>query len=181
MAYFVASIIAVTSAMIIILTRYEADDSTIKAELEEMKVMFELVDGYVNTYIQAGESLSTLNFEVLNDDGFLLEGSDITPDDAGGMATTVTHPNKDDVEWQIIPTKDDENNSYSLMVNMSKNSALMSKARFSESFVGREFCEKALFGEVNYELNSYDSSLGEFIDSGSASKSDGLLVCKVHK
>lgn len=179
MAYFVASIIAVTSAMIIILTRYEADDSTIKAELEEMKVMFELVDGYVNTYIQAGESLSTLNFEVLNDDGFLLEGSDITPDDAGGMATTVTHPNKDDVEWQIIPTKDYENNSYSLMVNMSKNSALMSKARFSESFVGREFCEKALFGEVNYVLNAYDTTNTVF--TGSGSNSDGFLVCKVHK
>lgn len=181
MAYLIASIIAVTSAMIIILTRYEADDSTIKAELEEMKVMFELVDGYVSTYIQAGESLSTLNFEVLNDDGFLLEGSDIIPDDSGGMATVVTHPNKDDVEWQIIPTKDYENNSYSLMVNMSKNSALMSKARFSESFVGREFCEKALFGKVDYNLNLYDSVLGKFIDSGSSSKSDGFLVCKVHK
>ena len=179
MAYFVASIIAVTSAMIIILTRYEADDSTIKAELEEMRVMFELVDGYVNTYIQAGESLSSLNFEFLNDNGFLLDGSDITPDDAGGMSTTVTHPNKDDVVWQIIPTKDYENNSYSLMVNMSGNTALMSKARFSESFIGREFCEKALFGKVNYIFNTHDTTNKVF--TGTGTNSDGFLVCEVHK
>lgn len=179
MAYFVASIIAVTSAMIIILTRYEADDSTIKAELEEMRVMFELVDSYVNTAIQAGESLSSINFEFLEDKGILLEGSDLTPADAGGMSTTLKHSNNEDVIWQIIPTKDDENNSYSLMVNMSGNASLMSKARFSESFVGREFCEKALFGEVNYTLNTYDTT--NIIFTGVGTNSDGFLVCIVYK
>ncbi|UTJ06657.1 hypothetical protein [Arcobacter roscoffensis] len=176
MAYFVASIIAVTSAMIIILTRYEADDSTIKAELEEMRVMFELVDGYVNTYIQAGESLSTLSFNFLNKNGFLLEGSTV---EGTGFASTVKHPNKDDVVWQIIPTKDHENNSYSLMVNMSGNAALMSKARFSESFIGREFCEKALFGKVNYIFNTHDTTNKVF--TGTGTNSDGFLVCEVHK
>ena len=176
MAYFVASIIAVTSAMIIILTRYEADDSTIKAELEEMRVMFELVDGYVNTAIEAGESLSSINFEFLDNKGILLEKSTVSDT---GFASTVTHPNKDDVEWQIIPTKDDENNSYSLMVDMSGNAALMSKARFSESFVGREFCEKALFGEAKYTLNTYDAT--NIVFTGVGTNSDGILVCEVHK
>ena len=50
MPYFVSSIIAVVSAMIIMFTRYEADDSTITAELDRMKSMFITVDGFVNTY-----------------------------------------------------------------------------------------------------------------------------------
>ena len=49
MPYFVSSIIAVVSAMIILFTRYEADDSAITSELERMKSMFLAVDGFVNT------------------------------------------------------------------------------------------------------------------------------------
>ena len=49
MPYFVSSIIAVVSAMVIMFTRYEADDSTITAELDRVKSMFMMVDGFVNT------------------------------------------------------------------------------------------------------------------------------------
>ena len=49
MPYFVSSIIAVVAAMVIMLTRYEADDSTITAELDRVKSMFMMVDGFVNT------------------------------------------------------------------------------------------------------------------------------------
>ena len=65
MPYLVSSIIAVVSAMIILFTRYEADDSTITAELERMKSMFIAVDGFVNTYIESGGSLENVNFEEL--------------------------------------------------------------------------------------------------------------------
>ena len=65
MPYLVSSIIAIVSAMIILFTRYEADDSTITAELERMKSMFIAVDGFVNTYIESGGSLENVNFEEL--------------------------------------------------------------------------------------------------------------------
>ena len=58
MPYFVSSIIAVTSAMIILFTRYEADDSAITSELERMKSMFVAVDGFVNTFIESGGDLT---------------------------------------------------------------------------------------------------------------------------
>ena len=62
MPYLVSSIIAVVSAMIILFTRYEADDSSITAELDTMKSMFIAVDGFVNTYIESGGSLENVNF-----------------------------------------------------------------------------------------------------------------------
>ena len=71
MPYFVSSIIAVVSAMIIMFTRYEADDSSITAELESVKSMFSTINGFVNTYIETGGDLTKVNFEVLFDAGIL--------------------------------------------------------------------------------------------------------------
>ena len=39
------------------MTRYEADDSAITSELDRVKSMFIMIDGFVNTYIQSGGSL----------------------------------------------------------------------------------------------------------------------------
>ena len=183
MPYLVSSIIAIVTAMIILLTRYEADDSTITAELDRMKSMFITVDGFVNTYIESGGDLTGINFEELDKAGILLSNMTVSPvsDEVattGQNATTTFFPGNT-VVWQLIPNKDDSS-SYKLLVNMTKNSGLMNKAIFSESFSGREFCEKILFGTKELNRTSYDSSSKDFIGT-STNKSDGLFVCIVYK
>lgn len=173
MPYFVASIVAVTTAMIIILTRYEADDSDIMAKIEKMKVMVSMVDGFVNTYIESGGVLSDINFEELENSGILLENSTVT---GTSIESTMTLPN-DDVVWHIIPNVDNSN-SYRLLVDMSGDSSLMSKAVFSEGFVGREYCEKMLFGTLQRTQNQFN--VDDFVDNGGTT-SDGIFVCEVYK
>ena len=96
----------------------------------------------------------------------------------GQNATTTFFPGNT-VVWQLIPNKDDSS-SYKILVNMTENVGLMSKAIFSESFSGREFCEKILFGTKELNRTSYDSSSKDFIGT-STNKSDGLFVCIVYK
>lgn len=199
MPYFVSSIIAVTSAMIILFTRYEADDSAITSELERMKSMFVAVDGFVNTYIQSGEDLRKINFQKLSCDRILLgsikdnyvaENCDDVPDNdepdkdnpddnvlKAGMNSTLKFPSSS-VIWHLIPNQSNPS-SYKLLVDMSANSTLMSKAIFSESFSSREFCEKILFGKKVLGGISYDSDAEDFVEGGTTS--DGLFVCEVFK
>ena len=200
MPYFVSSIIAVTSAMIILFTRYEADDSAITSELERMKSMFVAVDGFVNTYIQSGGDLTKINFQKLSCDRILLgsikdnyvaENCDDdsynddpdkdNPDDdvlGAGMNSTLKFPSSS-VIWHLIPNQSNPS-SYKLLVDMRANSTLMSKAIFSESFSSREFCEKILFGKkVLGGKPPYDSGTKDFGIGGTTS--DGLFVCEVFK
>ncbi|WP_419764056.1 MAG: hypothetical protein ACNI28_09705 [Arcobacter sp.] len=179
MAYFLASIISVVAATIILLTRYEADDSEIMSELEHMKVMLSSVDSFVNTYINSGASLTDINFKVLGDNAILLNNMTVT-EDAGGdtFKSTVTFPNNS-IKWQIIPNPSD-GSSYKLLIDMRGNTSLMNRAIFSESFVGREYCQKNLFGDFANTLNSYDATAKDFVNSGGTT-SDGLFVCTVYK
>lgn len=200
MPYFVSSIIAVTSAMIILFTRYEADDSAITSELERMKSMFVAVDGFVNTYIQSGEDLRKINFQKLSCDRILLgsikdnyvaENCDDDPDNdepdkdnpddnvlKAGMNSTLKFPSSG-VIWHLIPNQSNPS-SYKLLVDMRANSTLMSKAIFSESFSSREFCEKILFGKkVLGGKPPYDPNTEDFGIGGTTS--DGLFVCEVFK
>ena len=198
MPYLVSSIIAVVSAMIILFTRYEADDSAITSELERMKSMFLAVDGFVNTYIESGGDLTVINFQKLSCDGILLGNindkyvavncdSDVNNDSVSddstdnvlkaGINSTLEFPNSD-VKWHLIPNQSNPS-SYKLLVDMSKNSTLMSKAVFSESFSSREFCEKILFGTKVLNGISYDSGTKDFAIGGTTS--DGLFVCEVFK
>jgi len=205
--YLVSSIIAVVSAMIILFTRYEADDSAITGELEKMKSMFITIDGFVNTYIQSGGDLSEINFQKLSCNGILLGNikdkvvpvncdsdntNDITSDNSddnvkySGNSSTLTFP-EDKVIWQLIPMPSTDvdygtsaGSAYKLLVDIRKNSTLMSKAIFSESFSGREFCEKMLFGTLELNRTSYDTATKNFIGS-STNKSDGYFVCIVFK
>lgn len=207
MPYFVSSIIAIVSAMIILFTRYEADDSAITGELEKMKSMFITIDGFVNTYIQSGGDLSEINFQKLSCNGILLGNikdkvvpvncdsdntNDITSDNSddnvkySGNSSTLTFP-EDKVIWQLIPMPSTDvdygtsaGSAYKLLVDIRKNSTLMSKAIFSESFSGREFCEKMLFGTLELNRTSYDTATKNFIGS-STNKSDGYFVCIVFK
>lgn len=184
MPYLVSSIIAVVSAMIILFTRYEADDSSITAELERMKSMFLAVDGFVNTYIESGGNLTEINFQKLSCDGILLGNirdtlattntADASTDDVKGFSdsSTLEFPNSS-VKWHLIPNIDNSS-SYKLLVDMRGNPTLMSKAIFLESFSSREFCEKILFGTKVLDKISYDTGTKDFIGTGTTS--DGLFV-----
>ena len=186
MPYLVSSILAIVAATIILLTRYESDDSAITAELDSMKSMFSMVDGFVNTFVQSGGDLTDVSFEKLYDAGILsgnikmTKPTAATDDNVKGtaLASTLTFPSSS-VIWQLIPNIADSS-SYKLLINMTKNSSLMSKAVFSESFSGREFCEKMLFGTLELNRTSYDSATKNFTGA-STNKSDGLFVCIVFK
>lgn len=209
MPYFVSSIIAVVSAMIIMFTRYEADDSSITAELESVKSMFSTINGFVNTYIKTDGDLTKVNFQELSCGGILLGNIKDTLA-ATDCATTATADKTTDnvidslyesklifpkskVKWQLIPVRDitenDDNadfgdsagSAYKLLVDMSANTSLMSKAIFSESFASGEFCEKMLFGTTLRTAKSYDSTSGKETFSMDGTNSDGIFVCVVFK
>ena len=195
MPYLVSSIIAVVSAMIIMLTRYEADDSAITAELDRVKSMFLMVDGFVNTFVQSGESLTDIHFEKLYDDGILSGNIKMTKPTAAAddnvtgtaLASKLTFPSSS-VIWQIIPVRIDDpivalqssaGSAYKLFVDMGANASLMSKAIFSESFSGREFCEKMLFGTLDRKGNDFVPANNTFGTTGT--DIDGKFVCIVFK
>lgn len=201
MPYLVSSIIAVVSAMIILFTRYEADDSTITAELDRVKSMFLMVDGFVNTFVQSGGNLTDINFQRLSCDKILLGNiidtlpcdeantTDPTDDDVKGfgLESKLIFP-KSGVSLQLIPVRTDDpvvalqssaGSAYKLLVDMRQNSGLMSKAIFAESFSGREFCEKMLFGTLDRKGNDFSDTTNTFGKSGT--DKDGLFVCIVFK
>lgn len=203
MPYLVSSILAVVAATIIMLTRYEADDSAITAELDSMKSMFSMVDGFVNTYVQSGGDLTDVNFQKLSCSGILsgnikdtlsATNCDTTAiaDGAADNVTSSFNASKltfpsNSVKWQLIPIPSTDVNygtssgsGYKLLIDMTGNSSLMSKAVFAESFSGREFCEKMLFGTLELNRTSYDPTTKNFIGA-STNKSDGLFVCIVFK
>lgn len=185
MPYIVATILTAVSAMIILLTRYTADDSSIKEQLRTMEVMFSMVDDFVNTYVESGESISDVNFKVLFDNGVLLSNAKIESSGNGTANETILTLPNNKVKWQLIPNKDDSS-SYKLLVDFTQESVLMSKARFSESFIGREYCENDLFGNFEPNTNSFDA--GDIADPSDdnfvnvlGSNSDGIFTCVVFK
>ncbi len=195
MPYFVSSIIAVVAAMVIMFTRYEADDSTITAELDRVKSMFMMVDGFVNTYVESGGDLTTVDFEELFDEGILSGNIKMTKPTAAAddnvketaLNSKLTFPSST-VVWQLIPVRTDDptvalrasaGSAYKLLVDMRLNSSLMSKAIFAESFSGREFCEKILFGTLDRAGNAFVVANNTFGTSGT--QNDGLFVCIVFK
>lgn len=198
MPYLVSSIIAVVSALVLLLTRYEADDSAITGELDRVKSMFTVVDGFVNTYIQSGGTLSNINFEELYNNGILLGNIEKGAVNSGkevegtSYASTLTFPNSK-VKWHLLPVRDitsNDNNAdfgdsagsaYKLLIDMHNNSSLMSKAIFSESFSGREFCEKMLLGTLQRNAKSYVSTEDKETFSLDGNDKDGYIVCIVFK
>lgn len=202
MPYLVSSIIAVVSAMIILSTRYDADDSSITAELDRVKSMFLMIDGFVNTHIQSGGNLTDINFEVLFDAGILpgnirqsLENAtDKELDWKNRSFGSILNFPKSEVKWQLIPVRDipSESNdkdfatssgsAYKLLVDMSQNRTLMTKSRFSESFSGREYCEKMLFGTFQENRKTYVvPATGQENFNENGTNDDGIFVCIVFK
>lgn len=206
MPYIVSSIIAAVAALVILLTRYEPDDSSIKIELDRMKSMILVIDGFVDTYIQSGGDMSEINFQKLEEDGILPENikrdDDSDLEDGNGLISnlasisdpgnptegevkeklksTLNFPNSE-VKWQLIPNKDDST-SYKILVDMTANSVLKSRAGFAESFLGKEYCEKALFGKFISKGNSYDDSIeGKETFTETGTNKDAKFVCIVYK
>ncbi len=210
MPYLVSSIIAVVAALIVLMTRYEADDSQITAEIERAKSQFLAVDSFVNTYIQSGGDMTKINFEIIFDNGILpgniTKGIPTSKDNvkviAGAIGdksfqATLEFP-KSNVIWQIVPIvngdkikdstgadKDISSSAgtgYKLLVNFSKESSLMGKDAFSENFFGKEICEKNLFGSfINNATSIYNSGATlNQITAGGTNK-DGKFACVVFK
>lgn len=210
MPYLVSSIIAVVTALIILLTRYEADDSAITAEIERAKSMFITVDGFANTYIQSGGDMTKINFEQLFDDGILLgnmtkgilssnSNVKVVAGAIGDKSFTATleFP-KSNIKWQIVPIVNYKINDYrgvevdlgksvgagyQLFIDFTKESTLLSKNAFSENFLGREICEKTFFGSFINNATSISSSSGtlnQIVTTGGTS-SDGKIACVVFK
>lgn len=209
MPYLVSSIIAVVTALIILLTRYEADDSAITAEIERAKSMFITVDGFANTYIQSGGDMTKINFEQLFDDGILLgnmtkgtnkfDNVKVTAGEIGDKSFTATleFP-KSNIKWQIVPIVNYKINDYrsvevdlgksvgagyQLFIDFSNDNTLKSKSAFSENFLGREICEKTFFGSfINNatSISSLSGTLNQIVTTGGTS-SDGQIACVVFK
>ena len=204
MPYLVSSIIAVVTAMIILLTRYESDDSAITPEIERTKSMFLAIDGFVNTYIQSGGDLTQINFAELYDDGILLGNitkGNITSKDnvkvvtTKEMESTLNFPNSK-IVWQIVPiTSDDKGvkidgvdkdfsksagSGYKLFIDFTKNSTLVSKDAFSESFLAREICEKILFGTSIRNATSI-ATANQTITLTGGTNNDSKMLCIVFK
>ncbi|MDD3007449.1 MAG: hypothetical protein PHQ70_01145 [Arcobacter sp.] len=206
MPYLVSSIMAVVAALIILLTRYEADDSAITQEIERAKSMFITIDGFANTYIQSGGDMTKINFEQLFDDGILLgnmtkgilssnSNVKVVAGAIGDKSFTATleFP-KSNIKWQIVPIVDYKINDYrgeeidlgksvgagyQLFIDFSDDSTLNSKSAFSENFLGREICEKTFFGSFINDATSI-SSLNQIVTT-SGTSSDGKIACVVFK
>ena len=210
MPYLVSSIIAVVTALIILMTRYEADDSAITQEIERAKSMFITVDGFANTYIQSGGDMTKINFEQLFDDGILLgnmtkgilssnSNVKVVAGAIGDKSFTATleFP-KSNIKWQIVPIVNYKINDYrgievdlgksvgagyQLFIDFSNDNTLKSKNAFSENFLGREICEKTFFGSFINNATSISSSSGtlnQIVTTGGTS-SDGKIACVVFK
>ena len=199
MPYLVSSIIAVVTAMIILLTRYESDDSAITAEIERTKSMFITVDGFVNTYIQSGGDMTAINFEKLYDDGILLgnitKGTKASSENVkvDGLESTLTFPSSK-IIWQIVPittadtavkieglNKDFSSSAgsgYKLFIDFSNNETLKSKSAFSESFLARELCENNFFGTAVKDAEEISSTNTITINKAN---SEAKMVCIIFK
>ena len=195
MPYLVSSIIAVVTAMIILLTRYEADDSAITAEIERTKSMFITVDGFVNTYIQSGGDMTKINFEELYDNGILLGNIKMTKptalasDDVKDkiFESKLTFPNSK-IVWHIVPISLEDTlysssagSGYKLYIDMSGNKTLDSKAGFAENFLSREICEKTFFGSIQEAETSYYDDVKNNFKITTTVKKDGKFICVVFK
>lgn len=194
MPYLVSSIIAIVAALIILLTRYETDDSAITAEIERAKSQFLAIDNFVNTYIQSGGNLNEINFKKLHTDGILLgnmtigaknSGNNVEFETSKDMESTLKFP-KSNIIWQIVPIVGTDTNfgnsagaGYKLFVNFFNEKILQNRDAFSETFFGGEICEKSLFGSFINNVTAINTT-NQNLTLGGTNK-DGKFACVVFK
>lgn len=131
MPYLISIITGVALALVIFLSRYDADDSGITKELENTKAMFLSIDNFINTYIQSGGNMNPSNIQDSNKSlssarlfsDNILSGNitqnnilDITPDEINkinntGENNTNYYKSKlnfpdNNIIWQVLPIAD---------------------------------------------------------------------------
>lgn len=206
MPYLVSSIIAIVTALIILMTRYEADDSQITAEIERAKSMFLTIDGFVNTYIQSGgdlqggavnEAYRKLNFATLYKNGILLgnisknEILEVTLDDS---KIAENEANKDkffesklkfpksNIIWQIVPIvatdtiKDSAGVDKSLATSAGAGYKLLVDFSKENSLMSKNAFSENFFGKEICEKNLF----GTFINNAISIVSSGATLNQIN-
>lgn len=193
MPYLVSSIIAIVTALIILMTRYEADDSQITAEIERAKSMFLTIDGFVNTYIQSGGDLSSgtptnekLNFATLYKDGILLgnikdENIVSALNTAFSITNLKTLNSKDDffpaklqfpksnIIWQVVPITISDSTINGKNYSSSAGAGYKLLVDFSKenSLMSKDAFSENFFGKEICEKNLFGTFINNAISISS--------------
>ncbi len=163
MPYIISMLIATVAALIIILTRFDVDNSSINSELQRIEYNLKVIDIFADTYAEVNnDNLEGLSFETLNSQNILIPGIVITTDNT--VTPLISRwVDESNVQWEIVSST---SSSYDLRITFSGNSTLNSKIQFVESFVGREYCIKNMLATT---------------DTTTATNSDGVLTCTISK
>lgn len=210
MPYLVSSIIAIVTALIILMTRYEADDSTITSEIERAKSMFTTIDGFVNTYIQSGGDMTQINFQKLYGDGILLGNLSIGTTDSFNVkvikldssgATNIEKMSsslkfmRSNIIWQIVPIviedtiKDSSGANKSLDNSVGAGYKLLVDFSKENSLMSKNAFSENFFGKEVCEKTLFGSFINDAKTISSTNQtltlngtnSDGKFACIVFK
>ncbi len=193
MPYFVSSIIAIVSAVVIIFSRFEGGNSDVIPELEKVKSMMKIVDGYVDTYLASGGLIENLSSVALRDSGILLSGSCVSTEPtlyfpSVNMTVDAGCTGHDGVIFQVASTQmatagsasaiKSQLSSYVMFVKTSPIAALNSNPQLTETYIAKEVCEKTLFGKAYTNGNHLGTN---FALKSSNYDNDGMVICVIAK
>jgi hypothetical protein len=165
----------IIGAFVFIVTRFEVDYATVQNEVKQVKRMISYIDKVVDEFIEEGNSLDTVNFELLKNQNLLLGNSIIE----GTALNSRLQFKGSEVVWQIILNVSDAT-SYKLLIDMHSEPGLMRKSVFVEMFVGGMYCEKLSFGDFDTNINSFDENASDFVNIN-GTNSDGIILCTIYK
>ncbi len=159
MPYFISAIIAIVSATVILLTRFEGDNSSVISELERVKKMMLIVDGYVDTYLEARGSIpralttiyTDFSAKNLEDSALLLNGSVVEDDTADANIKNLYFPSDTNktIAFRVSPEAGSTSiSSYTLSVQINNHPILSSRLPLVKSYLQKEVCENRLFAKV---------------------------------
>jgi hypothetical protein len=137
--------------------------------------MISYIDESVDDFIEDGNSLDTVNFELLKAQNLLLSNSTVE----GTSLNSKLKFKGSEVVWQIIPNVSDAT-SYKLLIDMQLEPVLMRKSIFAEMYVGGQYCEKLSFGDFDTYMNSFDENSSDFVNIN-GTNSDGIILCTIYK
>ena len=174
MAYFAALILVMLSMLVLITNQFKIDAGSLPKELDSLEKMVFLIDDGVASYVKKGK-MENINFEELQTNNDL--GANYTLSLSGNDAyINFTQSN---IHWQLIPNPFNNKKSYKLRIDFHNEPLLMERVRLIELFIGKEICEKMLFGEYIFDTLSYDSITQDYLGGGT--DSDGILSCTLYK
>ncbi len=155
MPYFVSSIIAIVSATVILLTRFEGDNSSVISELEKVKKMILVVDGYVDSYLEVTGSIprtatsiyTNFSAKTLEDSGLLLSGSIV---ETSSKELYFPYDTSKTIAFTVSPeaSPSTSTSSYDLSVEIKNHPVLSGRLNLVKNYIEKEVCEKRLFAKV---------------------------------